>query len=249
LLDLAILWAELLVRLAPEGERETARQEALTVLSEAEAQCGPSPILEHERRLHTGKGGELVRQPRSAWEHYALGRALLRAGDLPGAAVELESAVRMQPQALWPNFYQGMCAYRLGHNEDAVAAFSVCIGAAPEAAGCFHNRALAWSAMGRADLTLKDYDQALHLDPTFGAAALNRGMLHCDARRYDEALADLQRALKLGVDPAVVHYDLALVNLARGNRAMALTHLGRALEHRPGHKEARKLQQTLQPEG
>ena len=58
-----------------------------------------------------------------------------------------------------------------------------------------------------------------------------------------------QRALDLGVDPAVVHYDLALVNVARGERTLALTHVRQALQHRPGHEEARKLQKTLQPDG
>jgi len=249
LLDLAILWADLMVRLAPAAERDSARQEALTVLAQAEALCGPSPVLDQERRLHTGQGGGVARPPRTAWDHYALGRALLRVGDLRRAAAELERAVRLQPQALWPNFYQGMCAYRLGYYEDAVTAFSVCIGAAPEAAGCFHNRALAHAALGLIDRALDDYDQALRLDPTLGVAVLNRGMLHSDAKRYAEALADLQRALDLGVDPAVVHYDLALVNLARGNRSLALTHLGHVLQHRPGHEAARKLQKSLQPDG
>ena len=74
---------------------------------------------------------------RTAWGHYALGRALLRAGDLEGAAAELERAVRLRPQGLWPNFYQGLCAYRRGRYADAALAYSVCVGAAPESAGCF----------------------------------------------------------------------------------------------------------------
>jgi peptide/nickel transport system permease protein len=39
---------------------------------------------------------------------------------------------------LWPNFYHGLCAYRRGRYADAVTAFSVCIGAAPDAAGGLH---------------------------------------------------------------------------------------------------------------
>jgi tetratricopeptide (TPR) repeat protein len=57
-------------------------------------------------------------------------------------------------------------AYRLGRYERAVTAYSVCIGAAPEAAGCFYNRALAFAALGRTEQAREDFDQALRLDPT-----------------------------------------------------------------------------------
>ena len=78
--------------------------------------------------------------------------------------------MRLQPQGLWPNFYQGLCAYRLGRYERAVTAYSVCIGAAPEAAGCFYHRALAFAALGRTEQAREDFDQALRLDPTLPRA-------------------------------------------------------------------------------
>ncbi len=223
LLDLAIFWADLQARLAPPIGKEEARRKALTVLAEAEALFGPSPVLDEERQIHSAPGGPagtavdtfrtrnlgvndglgaafprflqgptLLRDspysrptsrfpgllgisrgpeavhsggpagrsvcgsgrgpetaPHTAWEHYALGRSLLRSGDLERAAEEVERAVRLQPQGLWPNFYQGLCAYRLGRYADAAMAYSVCIGVAPEAAGCFFNRALAFDALDR----------------------------------------------------------------------------------------------------
>ena len=78
----------------------------------------------------------------------------------PDRALEqINQAVRLEPQGLWPNFYQGVCAYRLGRYADAVAAYSVCIGAAPEAVGClFYNRALAFDALGRTEQALDDYE-------------------------------------------------------------------------------------------
>jgi len=89
----------------------------------------------------------------------------------------------MQPQGLWPNFYQGLCAYRQGRYADAVTAYSVCIGATPQAAGYFYNRALAFVALGRNEDALRDYDQALRLDPTLALAALNRELLQNGAKR------------------------------------------------------------------
>jgi tetratricopeptide (TPR) repeat protein len=193
LLDLAIFWADLQVRLAPPEEKEQGRRQALTVLAQAEVLCGPSPVLDEERRIHGGagalpgtptaaRGGNRSDQG-TAWEHYALGRALLRSGELERAAAEVRRAVRMQPQGLWPNFYQGLCAYRQGHYADAITAYSVCIGAAPQAAGCCYNRALAFVALGRTEDALRDFDQALRLDPTLALAALNRELLQNGAKR------------------------------------------------------------------
>jgi serine/threonine protein kinase len=214
LLDLAILWADLLSRRAPAEEGRTA---ALAVLDQAEELFGPSPVLDRERLFHAPAaprrpptGG---RPPRKAWEHYALGRSLLRAGDLARADAELARAVGLEPHALWPNFYLGVCAHRLGRYEEAAEAFSACIGAAPGSAGCFYNRALAHAARGRADLALRDCDQAVRLG-AFAPAALARARIHYRAKRYDAALADLRLARSLGADPKAVQHDLALVERA-----------------------------------
>jgi serine/threonine protein kinase/Tfp pilus assembly protein PilF len=251
LLDLAILWADLQVRLAPPADREAARRQALAILAEAEALFGPSAVLDAERRLHGAPARVpetrplAARRAETAWEHYALARSLVRAGELERAADAAEQAVRLRPQGLWPNFYQGLCAYRRGRYADALTAYSVCIGAAPEAAGVFYNRALAFAALGRTEPALHDYDQAIRLEPTLAVAFLNRGMLHHHAQRLEDALADLRRAHELGADPAVVALDLALVHLARGEQAAARDYLRQALRHNPHLPEARKLHDCL----
>src|SRR5262249_42401283 len=119
---------------------------------------------------------------------------------------------------------------------------------APEVAGCFYNRALAYTELDRPDRdqALRDYDRALQLEPMLAVAALNRGLLHARAQRFPEALADLQRALDHGANPTAVHYHLAVVHLARKDRAAALASLQRALQHEPNHAEARKLSESLQ---
>jgi serine/threonine protein kinase len=151
LYDIAICWADL------SGE-------PLAVLYQAEALLGPTPVLDQERRLHGGKVESSAITPASAWDHYALGRAFLRSGDVDRAAAEVEQAIRLEPQGLWPNFYFGVCGYRRGHFVDAVTAFGVCIGAAPDKAGCYYNRALAFTALGERDAAARDYEQAQRLD-------------------------------------------------------------------------------------
>lgn len=249
LTDLAILWAELHVRLAPATEKETARQLALAILASAEELFGPNPVLNAERKHYGLAAGHAISRPSdapdTAWAHYALGRALLRAGDLAQADKEMRQALVLEPHGLWPNFYMGLCAYRLGRHADAALAYSVCIGRTPEVASCYYNRALALTAQGLRDQALRDYDQALRLDPTLAAAAMNRGMLHYQAKRFGDALTDLQQAQTLGADPAAASFNLALIRLARGERVAALEDLHRTLNLNADQPAARALLDSL----
>jgi tetratricopeptide (TPR) repeat protein len=251
LMDIALFAADFEVKIASAGDMVAARQEGLRLLDEARISLGPSAVLEHECRAFRQALGITVLNnapapaPRTMWEHTALGRAYLASGDLPRAEQELTTALALAPGDRWPNFYYGLCAHRLGRHEDAVLAFSVTIGAAPVAAGCYFNRAVAQAALGRTDLALKDYDHALRLDPSLMPALQNRGLLHLAAKRWPAAIADFQQALLQGADPATMHYSLALAHQAAGSRARALEAVEQALRHNPDHEAARKLRQSL----
>jgi eukaryotic-like serine/threonine-protein kinase len=253
LLDLALFAAELKVRLAPAAQKDSARTQAICELNEAEELFGPSAVLDQERQRYqralkeTGNSQRAARAARTAWEHFSLGRSLLREGDLQGASGHLRQALALEPRGFWSNFYYGICAHRLGQHAEALAAFSVCIGAVPGMAGAYFNRALVYSALGLEEPALRDYDQALRLDPSLAVAALNRGMLHHRARRFAQAEADLHHALKLGADPATVYYDLAVVQLARQDLAAARQSLQQALAREPQHPQALKLWRNLTP--
>jgi serine/threonine protein kinase/tetratricopeptide (TPR) repeat protein len=249
LLDLAVLWADLRAGRAGPGEAHAARAEALKMLNEAEALLGPGCVLARERRDHARALGRAAPDtpaaPRTAWEHYALGRAALRAGALADAAEHLDRAVRLRPEGLWPNFHLGLCASRLGRHEDALVAFSACVALAPDSAACVYNRGRAFAALGRLDRALEDYDRALRLAPALAAAYLSRAHLRCRQGRFDEALADLALARRHGAAEADASYHEGLVCVGRGDEAAAVACLERALRLSPGHEAARLLLATL----
>jgi tetratricopeptide (TPR) repeat protein len=93
---------------------------------------------------------------------------------------------------------------------------------------------------------LRDFDRALDLDPNLAEAALNRGLVHLRQKHLDAAEADFQRALKKGADPARSHYQLALVCLARGDRAGAVSHLNEVRRLNPSNQPAGALLEKLQ---
>jgi len=257
LLDLAILGADLRVRLAGKDRVATARREALQMLAQAETLFGPNAVLYHERRLHAQALGlahqarEAERRasecpPRTAWEHYALGRALLRANQLDAAASRLERALAIQPDSIWPSFYHGVCCYRLGKFQDSALAFTTCTALAPNVAACFHNRGLAFLGLKRADRALADLNRALELDPAFAEAAFSRGLLHFREKRLNDAAADFLRAIEKGANRAHCHFQLALVCMARNDRAQTIMHLKQSRRFDAGHKEASELLRKLE---
>jgi tetratricopeptide (TPR) repeat protein len=188
LLDVAIIWADLRLRLTNADRAAEVRREALRLLAEAEKAFGPNAVLLREReglaralgqheeaRAAARRRAELP--PATAWEHYALGRRLLQDGDLGAAAGALEQAVALAPGEFWANFYQGECAFRRKRYREAVSAFRVCIALAPESAPAYNNRGLAYARLGEEARALSDYTQALQLDPTLAEAARNRALL------------------------------------------------------------------------
>jgi len=260
LLDLAITWTGLLVRLAPPHEADAARKEALDALAEAEKLCGPSCILYEERARHAAALGlgELAAEasrraaalaPRTPWEHVALGRDLLATGNAADALAHFEQALAVRPDDLWANYHGGRCAHLLGRHDEALAAFTACIALAPRSGWCHYNRGLTFVELGRQDRALHDFDRALTLDPRLADAALARGLLHYREKRYDAAIADLRRALENGASAAAVHHGLALVHLARGEQEAAISELNEVLKRDPEHEAARRLLERIRRPG
>ena len=256
LLDLAILWGDLRVRLASGAEAVEARRDALRALDQAEALFGASPVLERARQSHAEALGltDVAHQaerrvaalaPKTVWEHYAMGRTLLNAGALEAAARELDNATDLRPQDLWGHFCRGVCAYRLRRFDVADSEFNACVALAPGLAECYYNRAKARAALGQTGLALRDYDHALKLAPRLADAALNRGVLHYREGRYAEAEGDFLRALGAGADPAVVHYNLELLHQDRGDRDAARSGPDAAPRHDPDHQDALDLPRRL----
>jgi tetratricopeptide (TPR) repeat protein len=238
--DLAVLGARLLAR----AEGAPACEVALTMLDEAETLFGPSAALSRER-MALGGPWRTAPPPRTAWEHYALGRALLADGDVDGAADQLAAAVDAGSDTMWPSFYHGQCAYRRGRYRDAVVSFSVCIGKDPTRAASFFNRALAFEAAGDTDAAMADYGRTVNLDPTLGVARLNRGRLYLRCKDYAAAIADLESALSNGAEPAATYFNLALAHGERGERKAAATNASLALQYNPRHAGARELLERL----
>ena len=77
------------------------RREALAILDAAATTFGSSAVLEYERNTHRAALGLPISEPslapRTAWEHYTLGRALMASNDLSRAADQFKAALALDP--------------------------------------------------------------------------------------------------------------------------------------------------------
>jgi serine/threonine protein kinase/Flp pilus assembly protein TadD len=178
-----------------------------------------------------------------ARKHQQMGRALLRDNQYEQALAHFARALALEPEHFPFHVDYAICLYRDGRAAAAVQAFHRCIDLAPEheRAKCYVNRGLAYAMLKDEENALRDYDQALRLDPNLAAAYLNRGVLHFQHNRYARAQADWQQALQLGADDAEVLFNLALLHQARQEHAAALRCLERILQADPGNKKATAL--------
>ena len=60
--------------------------------------------------------------------------------------------------------------------------------------------AMAYAAQGNSKLAIADLDKAIELDPKASRTYLLRGQVYADLKNADKAAADLEQALKLGLD-------------------------------------------------
>ena len=62
---------------------------------------------------------------------------------------------------------------------------------------------------------MADFDKAISLDPNYGSAYANRGLIYRQTRRLDVAMADVERAIALDANNAPAYLGRGLVYKAQ----------------------------------
>jgi tetratricopeptide (TPR) repeat protein len=145
----------------------------------------------------------------------------------------LDRAISIDPRPAVFHFEAGLCASHLGNLVKAQQLYTTCIAlvlvAQPdnhrELDVCYYNRGLACVALNEPQVAQADFTQALTLNPLFGAAWFQRGLLARTQGQLSAATNDLQESLRNGFSPGQVHYELAIIYRDQGDRNAALMHL------------------------
>jgi serine/threonine protein kinase len=125
-------------------------------------------------------------------------------GDRERARRDYEEALRRDPEntarlgsqtsAIY--LTSGDVDYFLGKYDDALQAYDFAIIFDMRDASGFNNRGNAWLKKKEYDIAIRDYDEAIRLDPK-GAAFFNRGLAWAEKNEYDKAIKDYDEVIRL----------------------------------------------------
>jgi tetratricopeptide (TPR) repeat protein len=97
-----------------------------------------------------------------------------------------------------------------------------------------HNRGVARKAKGDVEGALRDYDEAIRLNPRLAVAFSNRGNTRFERGDLEDALKDYNESIRLNPRDADVYYNRALVYEHLSEPASAIANLRRYLDLRSG---------------
>lgn len=181
------------------------------------AACASSP---REKKVHD-----------AANYNMQLGMAYLNRGDLGLAKEKLDRAMAENPED--PNVHSAMAMLqdRLGHPDKADAEFKAALHLGPRDPDILNNYAVYLCRTGRTDEGVKTFEEAAHnaLYRTPEAAYTNAGVCLRAAKRDTQAAMNFARALQIKPNFAEAAYQLADLDLERGEVAEAREQVDRFL--------------------
>ena len=106
-------------------------------------------------------------------------------------------------------------------------------------AATYDNRGVMLDQLGRLEKASADFQQSMALDPKLGDPYVNLGSVMIKQKRYDEALASINKGLELGVSfPHIGYYDRAVAYQLLGRFKEAYYDYKKTLELEPNFTQA-----------
>ncbi len=143
------------------------------------------------------------------------------------ALVAIDKGITLQKDDA--NLYngKGYILKNLKRYSEAEAAYNQAIEKSPRSS-FYINRGNLYSDQGKADLALKDCNQALELNPNYAMAYNNRGLLYDNQGKTELALADYKQAISFNSNNANAYANLGLLYQQMGDIEAARSNLQKA---------------------
>jgi tetratricopeptide (TPR) repeat protein len=177
--------------------------------------------------------------PRSALAYATRGNLRGRAGRIPEALNDLQTARMLDPGR--EDVYEdlGNAYAGLGKPDSALAMLDQAVRIAPTLGRAHSNRAILYLRLGRPTEALSDLAKAQELAPeAAGKLHFSRGNGYLQLGRVREAVAEFDRAIEIGDGGADAFFNRGLCKLEMGDRAGAAADFRGALRLDPGHAGA-----------
>ena len=92
---------------------------------------------------------------------------------------------------------------------DAIKVFTAAIRRKPSSE-IYNARGMIWQHKGEYDIAIKDYNEAIRINPESSSAYNNRGNCYLIKKKYDKAIADYGEALRISPKSAVTLNNRAI---------------------------------------
>jgi choline-sulfatase len=171
------------------------------------------------------------------WSH--LERAIdLLERDSETAALELATALKLDPRNGLALKYLGDLSYRAGRNQDASRYYRQALAAGFRHPDTLANLAAISARLGRPADAIRTLEEAVAREP--GAADLwnQLGILHATSGTPQQARRAFLRAIELTPTNAEPYYNLALIDRREGDLSSARSRLQLALDRNPRYADA-----------
>lgn len=174
--------------------------------------------------------------------HLSTGALFFQRGYLDQAAVAFEQALHDDPTSAEAVY--GIGSVYLNQNKNAAARemFEHCVKLQPTYPDTLPD---AWNNLGvlatrenRVDQAIRDFQQAVKVNPRHLLSLDNLGNAFRLEKRWDDARAVLERAIAVAPEDPEANYSLGMVFAQNGDTDRAYEYLQRALKARPAYPEA-----------
>lgn len=170
---------------------------------------------------------------------FMLGEALLRAGRLDAAAVEMRAACALGPPNAEYLASIGAVLLESGKPDLAEQSFHAALRLEPGLTSALSRRAIALAQLGRAEEARGAADAACRLAPGSSEAARHRGIALWLTGESAAALVSLRNAARLAPDAPEPHHDLGLLLQATGRVTDAVACFEKTLDLDPAFLSVR----------
>lgn len=161
------------------------------------------------------------------------GRELMEQGKWREAGECLNRAVELDPTDFWASFALGQSYYRQGNDQEAIRAYEVCLSLDPTMPGLHFNRGLALLRSQQFKKAEEDFTQVIGVKNDWADPYLNRASSREAQGKFDDAVADLTKAIDLGYPPTAVLLTRSRVYTRMGKPDLAKKDTDEGMKQKP----------------
>jgi tetratricopeptide (TPR) repeat protein len=146
-----------------------------------------------------------------------IGNLFQETGKLDEAIINYQKATDIDPNFAGAHYNLGVVFQEKDQLNEAIAAYQKAIHLNPSYADAYHDLGYLLQMNGELDEAIRCYQKALEISPNLFDAYNNLGRAFQEQRKLDEAITSYQKALQINPDFADAHWNIALINLLKGN--------------------------------